>query len=274
MNELRHPVPDVAGMPANRLDAHIAALGVRCFESVDTAGDRQKEMLHRAGADARFRDIAACNCRHGPTHWRDCSAACHLATRLFRAELLLSEPAVFAVHDHPVVFFTVVPSRWRVSANALETLDPRRLAVEVARALRNLNEPALRASFDIELNLCEEGDAPYWSPHVHGMCVGVSRRRARGALLHIVAHDLNPRPLMLKDAPPFDVAAVINYMTKRVDRMKVRYFHTGDQPRWRELPLRRREQHALDAWRCNFPVGFTHARVGFKRNGAFLVPIS
>lgn len=274
MNKVRHPIPDIARVPTSRLDARIAALGVQQFESAATVQRRQQRMLHCAGADLRFRDIAACDCRHGPPHWRDCSAACHFATRLFRAELLLSEPAVFALEGHPAVFFTVVPSRWRLQVDALDQLDPHPLAAELARALRGLDLPALRASFDIETSLCEEGGVRYWAPHVHGMCVGISRRRARDALLHIVANDLNRRPLMLNDVPTSDVAAVINYMTKRVDTMKVRYFNSGDRPRWRKLPLRRPEQLALDAWRCGFPVGFTHNRVGFKRNGAFLVPTS
>lgn len=274
MNELRHPVPEVAGMSATQLDARIAALGVRCFESVDAAGDRQKRMLHRAGGDVHFRDIVACNCRHGPNHWRDCSAACHFATRLFRAELLLSEPAIFAGHDHPAAFFTVVPSRWRVSASALEKLDPRRLAAQITRALRDMEAPGLRASFDIETSFCEEGGVRYWAPHVHGLINAASLRNIRAALGPLIADDLNRRPLKLRCVPPSEIAVILNYASKRVDTLKVRYFTADDRPRWRKLPLPRREQVALDAWRCGFPVGFTHTRVGFKRNGAFLVPTS
>ena len=264
-------IVDVARIPSHLLDHRVAALGICRFESLATAQSRQVKMLGRASADTRFHELAACDCIQNGARWRDCSAACHLATRLFRAELLLSEPALLTSAGGEITFFTLVPSRWRRQLSALKTLNPRRLATEVARALRGTGKSTLRATFDVEIDFRKDADGDYWAPHVHGIIVGASQRRVRDALLLLVCDDLNPRPLKLICTPPSEIPILLNYSTKWVDVQRTRYATPSGRLRWRKVPLRPSQQLELDAWRRGFPVGFAHTRIGFKRNGRFLV---
>ncbi|MFG1433406.1 hypothetical protein V5F44_21155 [Xanthobacter sp. V2C-8] len=168
--------------------------------------------------------------------------------------------------------FTLVPSSWRVEAGSLKSFHLQGATRFVASALRRASENQFLASFSVELALCEEDGLTYWAPHAHGIVAGLEIKVLRRELRTLFAGDLNRRPVRLDFTQTRDVPIVLNYICKRVDTRKVRYFTESGRPRWRNgLPLRSHQQAEIDAWRSTFLVGDFYCRLGFKRNGRFLV---
>lgn len=276
MTSPRFAILDVSGLKPHALDACMSMLGITSFESMERVVERQRRMertLRRYDAFANAWIPPRCLSKAGCELHHDCNAACYVATRLYRAEMVLSEPPVFLENDLPVELFTVVPSCWQVDVGQLQSFDFGRAKRLVGRALRGAgNGSALLAAFGIEVTLCEEGGREYWAPHVHGIAAGVPRQVLSRALRKLAVDDQNLRPVHARRVPMEEVPAVFNYICKRVDTRKVRYFTESGRPRWRNgLPLRSHQQAEIDAWKSAFPIGCFYGRLGFKRNGRFLV---
>jgi len=266
----RIAIPDVALFPPRLLDQRVAQLGIDRFENAQAAAERHVAMMRRLvryGFDAHAA-LLSTTCRGPDCDPRTCPAACHVASRLHRAEIIFAESELFRQGGEDAHFFTVVPSAWRVAHDKLDTFEPKAVARLVSRALRSQE---IVASFNVELILCHEGERTYWAPHVHGISAG-HPHISISHVLHDFATDFRTyRSVVVKTIKSPEIPVVVNYMTKRVDEMKVRYHDQELKPQWRHIPLPGQYQATIDAWRCNQPADAMHFRVGFKRNGRFLV---
>ncbi|MFG1294071.1 hypothetical protein [Xanthobacter versatilis] len=266
----RVAIADVAMFPERLLDLRIAQLGIDSFENTQASAERQATMmgrLARYGFDAHAAFLSS-KCRGLNCDSRACPAACHVASRLHRAEIILAESELFRHGGEDVHFFTVVPSAWRVAHDKLDAFEPKVVAGLVTRALRSRDAVA---SFNVELVLCREDDETYWAPHVHGIAKGRRRITIFNSLRDLSTESLTYRPVVVRTVPSQEVPITLNYATKRVDELKVRYFDQEMKPRWRHVPLSGRDQATIDAWRCDRLADAMHFRIGFKRNGRFLV---
>ncbi|MBN8914503.1 MAG: hypothetical protein J0I31_02770 [Rhizobiales bacterium] len=266
----RVAIPDVAPFPPGLLDQRVAQLGIESFESAEDAAERQAAMiarLARYGFDAHAAFLST-TCRGADCAPRTCPAACHFASRFRRAEIIFAESEFFRQAGEDAHFFTVVPSSWRVDHDKLDGFEPKVVASLVAHTLRSQH---VVASFNVELILCREDGRTCWVPHIHGLAKGHPHISICDMLEYFTIKSPHYRSVFIRITAPPEIPAVVNYMTKRVDEMKVRYYDEELKRRWRHIPLAGRDQATLDAWRCKQPKDAMHYRVGFKRNGRFLV---
>lgn len=273
MSRLRVPIQAVDQLRDKQLDRMIARTGFDAFESAEKAASRQQKMLKRLplGGEELYSALAA-RCLKGECDPKSCSAACHHATRLHRAEVMLSEPELFMKLGGGFCFFTLLPPQWQVDGDALNDFCPVNAARLIKRTLRNITGVKL-ASFNIEMILYEEAGHKFWGPHVHGISCGPDTRTISKGLKELIRGEGFIRPVLTKKLEEEDLPILLGYMTKRVDCLKVRYMRPSDG-KWRfrkELPLPTDMQRVLNEWRHQFAVDAFHHRVGFKKNGGFLV---
>lgn len=206
------------------------------LETEQDVMDRQRRMvrnLQRFDAPTTMLERAiAClhNCQGA------CSAACHVASRQLRQNVISRGSPIMDAKKR--LYHVTIVIADRVNVGQLHEWRYRDFLARISSRLRRLARrfSELRALGSIEVGLDRELNGSIaWSPHVHLVIRGATRKRIREAF-RMPRENSSPRvPIMIKRVS--DLPRLIGYVTKRfVEERRAHKVEGGRQTR-RSMPL-------------------------------------
>lgn len=229
--------------------------GVKDFETRDDVRSRRRSQLRRLARlgitkpQRRISKLTACVSDRGCENVGTCPAACHVASRIERARLMVRIWERLQDCEGDQWLITIVNDAWRQDEGELYACNPATLLKWIDRRLDRLGriKSNLKGVAGVDVSVNEREGECFWQPHLHLLAAGVDKAKLKEAL-SLKTSPQTHKPVMFKPVQRSELATSVGYVLKRTVEKRVAYLDEEGRQRQRSVKVPSNAVAEHDIW--------------------------
>lgn len=229
--------------------------GIKDFETRDDVGSRRRSQLRRFARLSitkparRIAKLTACASDRGCENVGTCPAACHVASRVERARLMVRVWERLQGCEEDLWLITIVNNAWRQEEGELYACNPATLLKWLDRRLDRLGNirSDLKGVAGVDVSVNEREGECFWQPHLHLLATGVDKMKLKEAF-HLKTSSQTHKPVMFKPVQRSELATSVGYVLKRTVEKRVAYLDEEGRQRQRSVKVPSDAAAEHDSW--------------------------